>query len=456
VKAQLARPLAALGRYRIVAKIGAGGMAEVYRATVDGTEGFSRDVVVKRILPALADDPAVVQMLADEARISVLLDHPNIVRVHEFCAVDDERFLVMELVEGWDVRSILQRSHTSGIPVPLEVACFVIAEVADALAYAHTLRGDDGIPLEIVHRDVSTSNIRVTRSGTVKLLDFGIAKALGAVREYKTRTGTLKGNLRYMSPEQADGLPLDLRSDVFSLGVVFHELLTSRRLFNADSELGTLRMVREAAVRPPSEQRPEVGSEIDRIVLGMLARDPRDRYPDCATVAAELGTIVRTLGGDASTARAYVHSLPPEDDIGDAPTIVEAPMVPSSNPDARPTQGTSPYDAARARRARRRTVGLAVLAALAIGSAAMSRYLLQRPATAGSSTHIPTVESLPEPTAPVPSASPTPPTVASPTPPAPGQAAPASAQAAAPEPAAPTVKKKRRARESDKPRFNAW
>jgi tRNA A-37 threonylcarbamoyl transferase component Bud32 len=297
------------GRYRLVEQLGVGGMAVVYRAVIEGPQGFARSVVVKRIRPDLARNPHFIKMLIREARVTSLLHHPSIAQVYEFGECNGEYFLAMEHVAGHDLRRVIQACVTAGRPMPQAIVCHVIAELAAALAYAHALRGPDGAPAGIVHRDVSPSNIMVTDQGAVKLLDFGVAKAANSLRDEVSTAGTMKGKLSYMSPEQAEGFHLDGRSDMFALGIVFHECLLRRRLFRGTTDLGSLRLVREAKVAAPSTIDPTIDPAIDAIVLKMLARDRNRRYDSCAEVAAALSPVVHRLGGDAGMLRDFLSTL---------------------------------------------------------------------------------------------------------------------------------------------------
>jgi len=266
------------GRYRLEEQLGEGGMAVVFRAVVDGPEGFARQVVVKRILPHLSRNPKFVKMFLAEAKLCALLHHPAIVQVHDLGEVGGDYFLAMEYVDGLDLSNVLRHATETERAMPQGVACFVALTLAEALAYAHALTSKEGKPLEIVHRDVSPSNIMVTAQGGVKLLDFGIARVAGHARDENTRTGTLKGKISYMSPEQADGRKdIDRRSDVFALGIVLWECLTSQRLFRGDTDMETLALIRECKVWPPSSVRPEIDPALDAIVLKMLARTPESR-----------------------------------------------------------------------------------------------------------------------------------------------------------------------------------
>jgi serine/threonine-protein kinase len=252
-------------------------------------------------------------MLIAEARLSALLHHPGIVQVYEFGQVGGEYYLAMEYVDGYDLTTLLRHCAKSKQLLSPALACYIAHEVAGALGYAHALNDDSGQPLEIVHRDVSPTNLMITRLGQVKLLDFGIAKAVNSVRDERTRTGTLKGKLSYMSPEQADGEKIDHRTDIFALGVVLWEGLTHRRLFRGKDDLHTLRLVRETKVPPPSQLRPEVSPAMDAVVLKMLARLPADRFTSGEEVMAALAPICHDAHADAQALRRFL------DDVGPIP-----------------------------------------------------------------------------------------------------------------------------------------
>ncbi|MBK7862146.1 MAG: serine/threonine protein kinase [Archangiaceae bacterium] len=278
------------GKYRLLELLGRGGMAEVWKAKLDGPGGFSRAVVVKRILPHLAADPQFVKMFEREARLSSRLSHANIVQVFEFGESGGEPYLAMEYVPGRDLTQVLRACGDSGRVPPPGLGAYVALEVARALSYAHALRGDDGAPLHLVHRDISPSNVLLGADGSVKLLDFGIAKAF-AETEGRTQTGAFKGKVGYSSPEAADGQGIDERADLFALGVVLHEALTGRRLFRGESDIQTLGLVREARVALPG-----VSPELDRVCARALARRPEDRYQSAGSMVADLEPVVRKLG----------------------------------------------------------------------------------------------------------------------------------------------------------------
>ena len=392
------------GRYRLVERIGAGGMAEVHRAVVDGPGGFQRTVVIKRMLRQLCGDDAFVRMLLAEGRLTALLHHPGIVQVHEVGEVDGIYYLAMEHVDGVDLASLL-RAAQARRPLPPAVAVAVAVELAGALAYAHARTDEAGRPCDIVHRDVSPANIMVTPLGAVKLLDFGIAKAADSLRDVETRTGTLKGKVAYMSPEQAEGEPVDRRSDVFALGVVLHEMLTLRRLFRADDDLATLKLVRECAVAPPG-----VDVELDAIVMRMLARRREERFGSCDEVVAALTPVARRLGADAAAVREYVAALGP----------IER-RVPRSTVRETATFDLSPQAAAPPQRSRAPWIA-AALSAVVIGAVAVAlvahRHRAATPTPTPPATTIATAPTVAAPIAPPITVAPPPaPIAVAPTPP---------------------------------------
>src|SRR5881394_3408460 len=226
------------GRYSLLRPIGRGGMAEVWKAKIHGAQNFQRLVVVKRILPHLSSDPEFVRMFTVEAKLSARLNHPNIVQVFEFSEVNGEHYLAMEFVAGVNLGDVQKR--LKDVRIPIGMAAHTVREVCLALAYAHALADEDGHRLRIIHRDVSPSNVMLGYDGSVKLLDFGVAKALSQSEEL-TRTGALKGKVGYMSPEAIEGeAELDGRTDIFAAGVVLYEMLTGRRLFRGHDDLKTI------------------------------------------------------------------------------------------------------------------------------------------------------------------------------------------------------------------------
>ena len=324
---------ARFGRFRLVERRASGGMGEVWHAIVDGPRGFEQSIVLKRLRREHDEDPELVAMLAAEARVCARLDHPGIVKVFEFGQVDGQHYLAMELVQGWTLTEVFDAYAQARRAVPIMLLCHVAREVAEALAYAHALTDERGFALGLVHRDVTPSNIMVTRQGSVKLLDFGVHTIRDRLPDERTRAGAVKGTLAYMSPEQAGRLPVDGRSDLFSLGVVLHEGLTGRRLFRAASDDETLERVRRAEVAPPSSLRPDVPVAVDRLVLRLLAAEPAHRHRDAGELADELRTLTRHLGVDASWVREQLAELELTEPLG--PLVVlpgsrTRQMVPSS------------------------------------------------------------------------------------------------------------------------------
>ncbi len=302
------------GQYEILERIASGGMAELYKAKRTGVEGFQKIVAIKKILPHLADDEEFVTMFADEAKLAAQLNHPNIIHIYDLGKIQaGGYFIAMEYVDGRDLRAIQQAGREMGVPLPVPLAVYVASKVASALDYAHRRRDAEGRELNIVHRDVSPQNILISYEGDIKLCDFGIAKA--ASKASKTQSGALKGKIRYMSPEQAWGKPIDRRSDLFSLGVVLHELLTGERLFRGDTDINILEKVRVAEVPPPSRANPEVPHNLDAVVLKALAREPDDRYANASDLLRDLDSVLYSYTpapGSADVA-IYFHRLQSEE-----------------------------------------------------------------------------------------------------------------------------------------------
>jgi eukaryotic-like serine/threonine-protein kinase len=267
---------ARLGKYRLLRRLAVGGMAEIFLARVGGIKGFEKLVVLKRILPQHAHDEQLTRMFLDEARLMATLDHPNITQVYDVGQARSSYFFAMEYVHGEDARRILKASLRAGHPVPAEHAIGIITGAAAGLHYAHEKVGPDGQPLQIVHRDVSPSNVLVSYDGTVKVADFGVAK--WTAQQTKTVHGTLKGKFQYMSPEQCRGEPLDRRSDVFALGILLYELTTGTRLYQGASDYAILHQIVNNDATPPSVRQPGYAPELEQIVLRALARDRNARF----------------------------------------------------------------------------------------------------------------------------------------------------------------------------------
>jgi serine/threonine-protein kinase len=287
------RAVQTFGRYTLVERIGAGGMAEVFLAIVAGPEGFRRSLVIKRMLPQLSHDTEFVRMFVDEAKVSALLSHPNLVQVFEFGKVEDSYFIAMEYVHGRTLTAIMAELANRQRQMPIAASVEIARQVCSGLDYAHALQGPDGKPLGIVHRDISPPNLMVDRHGVAKILDFGIARVADELREVRTRVGTMKGKISYMSPEQLNLHDIDHRSDIFAIGVVLHELLTGQRLFRANNDYTSSRMVLEAEIRRPSSVNPAVPAALDQVVMRALERDRDLRYPTAGEMASALEDVMR-------------------------------------------------------------------------------------------------------------------------------------------------------------------
>lgn len=324
-----------LGRYEIVGLLATGGMAEVYLGRLVGPSGFDRAVVIKRVLPHLARQRVFVDMFFDEARIVAKIRHPNVVFVHELAQESEDLFLVMEYVEGESLGGIMRRHWTKGLELGYVLAAHIVAEAAAGLHAAHELTDESGRSLEVVHRDISPQNVMVTYAGQTKLLDFGIAKA--ADRATRTQTGHLKGKYEYMSPEQTRGLPLDRRSDVFSLGILLYELATSRRLFRRPSEFETLKAISEHPIEPPSEKRPGFPEKLEAICMRALARSPADRYATALELRRDLLAYLRDAGGSDTTEELLADRMRQlfEDRVEEKRDMLRR-VVEGSNPSALP------------------------------------------------------------------------------------------------------------------------
>ena len=282
-----------LGRYQILTRLSVGGMAEIFLALDTRAEGARKLVTLKRILPDLRELDEFVRMFVDEARISSALSHPNIAKVFELGQEQGELFIAMEFIAGQSLSSILQACRRAKRPVPLGFTGLVGRELCLALHYAHHFTLPNGEEAPVIHRDVSPNNVMVTYLGQLKVIDFGVAKAKGSLS--RTGTGNIKGSHGYMSPEQARGSQLDLRSDVFSAGVVLHELLTGRPLFRRDSELLTFRGILRDEIPSPISQNPGVPPALSDAVMKALERSPSARYQSAAQFAQAIEAAIPRL-----------------------------------------------------------------------------------------------------------------------------------------------------------------
>lgn len=276
----------AFGKYYLVDKIAVGGMAEIFKAKTYSEGGFENLLVIKRILAHLSENDEFVEMFIDEAKVSVALQHPNIVRLYDFGRILENYFIAMECVEGKDVRGMLRQLARKRKFLPVEYAAYIVHEACKGLDYAHSKTDLQGRPYNIVHRDISPSNLLLSYEGEVKVADFGIAKA--EKNAYETGAGVLKGKFEYMSPEQAWGRNLDGRSDVFCLGIILWEMLTGRRLFKTKSETETLEKVRNVQVAPPETLNSRVPRDVSRIVMKALTGPLEERYQTAGQMKEDL------------------------------------------------------------------------------------------------------------------------------------------------------------------------
>jgi len=274
------------GPYRLVHQIAVGGMAEIHLAKTGGIAGFEKYVALKMIHPNFSQDEQFIQMLIDEAKITVQLQHVNIAQTFDLGRVGDTFYIIMEYVDGCDLYQLLRRTAEQDDIAPVDIAAFIAKEVATGLDYAHRKRDHAGRPLGIVHRDVSPQNVLLSHAGEVKLVDFGIAKA--TMRARQTAVGVIKGKYYYMSPEQAWGDRVDRRSDVFSTGILLYEMLTGQMLYLEEDVTRLLGMVRKADIAPPTTLRADIPPQLERIAMHCLQKSPGDRYRTAADLAADL------------------------------------------------------------------------------------------------------------------------------------------------------------------------
>lgn len=304
---------ARFGKYILLDRLNSGGMAEVYRAKVSGAAELHRLVAIKCMLPAFVDDEHFVNMFIDEAKTAAQLGHPNIVQIYELGRIDGRLFISMELINGRDLLSIIERMRAAGVRAPASFAAYVVAKAAEGLDFAHRKVGLDGSPLNLVHRDVSPQNILVSFDGEVKVVDFGIAKA--QVRGTETCAGMLEGKFAYMAPEQAMGHQVDRRVDIFTLGALLYELLTGRRAFQAEGDFSTLEKVKEAKVPSLAGVVPDFPPEIDVILSRAMAKDPAGRYAYASDLVEALAPLLieeRSIFG-AKQAKELMQTLYAED-----------------------------------------------------------------------------------------------------------------------------------------------
>jgi eukaryotic-like serine/threonine-protein kinase len=308
-------------RYRITDRIAAGGMAEVFKGVAESLQGFRKNVAIKRVLPALTKNTKFVTMFLDEARLSLFLQHANIVQVFDIGHADDTYFIVMEFVDGVDLKGILEWRRRIGRRLTIGQTIYMIMEVCKGLAYAHELtHPETGEKLNIVHRDVSPANVLLSKNGEIKLADFGLAKAASQVES--TDPGVVKGKMSYLSPEAARGENVDHRADIFSVGILLYEMLTSKRLFYGDTDYQTVELVRNAKIPPIAAQNPEVEPEFEEICRKALARRTEDRFQTATDLQDALAHYLFSRGlkmiqrDIAEMVRACIEDLATQSSVG--------------------------------------------------------------------------------------------------------------------------------------------
>jgi eukaryotic-like serine/threonine-protein kinase len=348
-------------RYTITERLDHGGMAEVFRGVAESMEGFKKAVAIKRILPNLTKNQKFVSMFLDEARLSLFLQHANIVQVFDISRTPDNAyFLVMEYVDGCNLKALIERQKQKGKRIDIGHSVYLMAECCKALQYAHSLEHPEtNEPLGIVHRDISPPNILMSKNGEVKLVDFGLAKANSQIES--TDPGVVKGKFSYLSPEAASGLEVDHRADVFAVGIILWELFTSRRLFYGDTDYQTVELVRQARVPSIAALNPEIDAELEQVVRKALARDPNDRYQSAADLGDALAQFlfsrrmkvtardIAALVRDTQVEMMRKRSAEPKDSLIDALILDEMQKMTSlvdggGAPEAQTTEGSMSLD----------------------------------------------------------------------------------------------------------------
>jgi len=351
-------------RYHLLEKLESGGMAEVFLGEATSVQGFKKRVAIKRVLPHLASHTNFIGMFLDEARLGARLTHANIVSVFDIGKSDNSFFIVMEFVDGTNLKKIMETLRVKGEPFPLKDVIYIAMEACRGLSYAHELVDDDGHPVDLVHRDVSPPNILISKRGEVKVTDFGLAKARTQLE--RTDPGVVKGKFSYLSPEVATGQAVDARADIFALGVCLWEMLAGRRLFLGDTDYETVQAVSNADVPSLVGVHPEVDPLFEALLLKALARDPDDRFPTAREFGDSLASFLfhhqmKVTSYDiANLVKAALErqkSVPPQpmmidgmiqEELGRFTSLESdggVPIDPSTSFAQRPDDGASPLDA---------------------------------------------------------------------------------------------------------------
>ncbi len=296
------------GKYQLLDKIAVGGMAELFRAKLTGAQGFEKLIAIKKILPNLSREQNLVTAFIDEAKLAALLHHENIIQIYDFGSMDDQYFIAMEYLFGKDLRTITRTARKKDLALGIENIVYIVSRICAGLDYSHHLKDLQGKPLNIIHRDINPQNILVTYEGQVKIIDFGIAKA--ASHNTQTKENLIKGKLAYMSPEQANGMQIDHRSDIFSTGIILYELLADRRMFTGET-MHVLSLVRDAKFAPPEEVILDLPSKLKEILHRSLAKDPNERYQTAGEMQADIEEFMfeRSMRPNARSFAEYIKAL---------------------------------------------------------------------------------------------------------------------------------------------------
>lgn len=364
-----------IGRYTLEARIAQGGMAAVFLGRVVGPGGFSKKVVVKRILAEHASNPVFVEMFLTEARLAALLNHPNVVQVYDFGEDRGQYYLAMELIDGVSVRALQHRLRKLQQPFPPRLAAHLIAMACAGLHHAHQLRDESGAPLHLVHRDISPDNLLVSRAGVLKLVDFGVAR-VASVSSTKTSSGLMKGKLAYMAPEQVSGGELDHRADLYAAGVALYELVAGRRPHVAQNELELALTILERTPKPIREAAPGVDDGLAAIIERAMQKEREKRFPDAKAMQDALEDWLGSVKELTPALCALVSETAHEQ--GDLTAVHEKPAEQATPPaPEEPATAPTPRAAPRAKRTGLVLAGLAICVA-AVGGAVAGRELSAR------------------------------------------------------------------------------
>ena len=282
-----------LGKYILLDRIAVGGMAEVFRAKLTGEKGFEKLIVVKKMLPQLAEDPEMVTHFIDEAKLAALLQHENIIHVYDFGETEGSYFIAMEYLFGKDLKSVFTKTSQINAPLGLENSLLIAAKICEGLEYAHNLKDLHGASLNIIHRDISPQNIFITYDGKVKIIDFGIAKT--TTQTTKTQVGIIKGKVAYMSPEQAEGKSIDKRSDIFAAGIILYEMITGQEMYSGDT-MEVLNKAIHAQYEPLEDIAPDMPSQVYDILHRALHKNIDERYQSCGEMMADIENCLYEMG----------------------------------------------------------------------------------------------------------------------------------------------------------------